>query len=63
MDGVSCTRLIREHERCGRVVRHVPIIAVTANARDEQIESAKAAGMVSLCQWLLILLADCHPFP
>jgi CheY-like chemotaxis protein len=31
----------------GTIVRHVPIIAVTANARLEQIETAMAAGMVS----------------
>lgn len=48
MDGLACTKRIREWEREGRLVRHVPIIAVTANARSEQISALLAAGMVSL---------------
>lgn len=48
MDGLTCTRKIRELEREGRILRHVPVIAVTANARNEQIETAMSAGMVSL---------------
>jgi CheY-like chemotaxis protein len=47
MDGLTCTRNIRELEAEGTIVRHVPIIAVTANARLEQIKSALAIGMVS----------------
>ena len=47
MDGLTCARKIRELEASGEVVRHVPIIAVTANARSEQIDTAIAAGMVS----------------
>lgn len=50
MDGLTCARRIREFEAAGTIVKHVPIIAVTANARLEQIETAKTAGMVS-----------CHP--
>ena len=46
MDGLTCARKIRELEASGEVVRHVPIIAVTANARSEQIDTALAAGMV-----------------
>lgn len=46
MDGLTCARKIRELEEDGTLVRHVPIIAVTANARLEQIETAIAAGMV-----------------
>lgn len=49
MDGLTCARRIRELEASGEVVRHVPIIAVTANARNEQIDTALAAGMVSFC--------------
>lgn len=64
MDGLTCTRKIRELEKGGKFVRvsignandtsqtptyassqHVPIIAVTANARSEQIETALSAGM------------------
>jgi len=46
MDGLTCTREIRKLEANGDVTRHVPIIAVTANARSEQIDTAMAAGMV-----------------
>ncbi|EFX05752.1 ethylene receptor [Grosmannia clavigera kw1407] len=45
MDGLTCARAIRDLERSGTLVRHVPIIAVTAYARPEQIENAKAAGI------------------
>ena len=48
MDGLTCARTIRDLEADGTIVRHVPIIAVTANVRLEQIESAISAGMVSL---------------
>ncbi|KAI8626779.1 histidine kinase [Xylariaceae sp. FL1651] len=45
MDGMTCARKIRELERGGTIVGHIPIIAVTAYARPEQIEDAKAAGV------------------
>ncbi|MCJ1468477.1 hypothetical protein MMC07_007106 [Pseudocyphellaria aurata] len=45
MDGLTCARRIRDLQREGCVVRHVPIIAVSANARMEQIDSALKAGM------------------
>ncbi|KAL8849594.1 MAG: hypothetical protein Q9221_005421 [Calogaya cf. arnoldii] len=45
MDGLTCAREIRRLQRTGEIVRHVPIIAVTANARSEQIETALASGM------------------
>ncbi|ODA76078.1 hypothetical protein RJ55_08361 [Drechmeria coniospora] len=45
MDGMTCARKIRELEREGTIVKHIPIIAVTAYARPEQIENAKAAGI------------------
>lgn len=48
MDGMSCTREIRRLEREGVLTRHIPIIAVTAYARPEQIDNAKAAGVVSI---------------
>lgn len=47
MDGLTCARKIRELEQKGMLIRHVPIIAVTANARGEQIQTAMEAGMVS----------------
>ena len=55
MDGMTCAKRIRELEREGTIVRHIPIIAVTAYARPEQIASAKAAGIVSsICINLLL---------
>ncbi|CZT46920.1 related to sensory transduction histidine kinase [Rhynchosporium secalis] len=45
MDGLTCTRTIRDLEVDGTIVKHIPIIAVTANARLEQIETALTAGM------------------
>jgi PAS domain S-box-containing protein len=46
MDGLTCTRRIRELEQEGKLTGHVPIIAVTANARAEQVQTALDAGMV-----------------
>lgn len=44
-DGLTCTRQIRELERQGKILGgHIPIIAVSANARLEQILEAKSAG-------------------
>jgi CheY-like chemotaxis protein len=47
MDGMTCARKIRELEMEGTIIQHIPIIAVTAYARPEQIANAKAAGIVS----------------
>jgi CheY-like chemotaxis protein len=47
MDGLACTRRIRDLERDRKVEGHVPIIAVTANTRMEQMDRAIEAGMVS----------------
>lgn len=48
MDGLQCTSRIREWEKSGLLKGHVPIIAVTANARSEQIATLLDAGMVCL---------------
>ncbi|KAF2170084.1 hypothetical protein M409DRAFT_64452 [Zasmidium cellare ATCC 36951] len=45
MDGLTASRRIREFEAEGKLTGHVPIIAVTANARPEQIQTALDAGM------------------
>ncbi|CAK3992061.1 Transcription factor SKN7 [Lecanosticta acicola] len=45
MDGLTCIRHIRERQASGRITGHVPVIAVTANARSEQISEAIEAGM------------------
>ncbi|POS87594.1 hypothetical protein EPUL_001719, partial [Erysiphe pulchra] len=60
MDGLTCCRLIREAESKGNIVRHVPLIAVTANARLEHVNTALAAGMDAVQEkpfriWELIL--------
>lgn len=44
MDGIEATVRIREHERRSRI-RPVPIIALTANAMPQQIESYLAHGV------------------
>ena len=48
MDGLTCAREIRRLEQRKVIQGHVPIIAVTANARAEQIETATGAGMVCI---------------
>lgn len=45
MDGLSCVRRIREMQDEGALVAHVPVIAITANARIEQVDAALVAGM------------------
>ncbi|KAG9590848.1 histidine kinase, partial [Aureobasidium melanogenum] len=45
MDGLTCIRRIREWQKQGKLTRPVPVIAVTANARNEQIAMAQEAGM------------------
>jgi CheY-like chemotaxis protein len=48
MDGLTCVKRIRELQEEGMIVGHVPVIAVTANARSEQIATAKEYGMDSV---------------
>lgn len=45
MDGMTCVRRIRELQSEGAITAHVPVIAITANARSQQIDNAMAAGM------------------
>ena len=45
MDGLTCVRRIRELEQQGVIHGHVPVIAVTANVRPEQVDIAMKAGM------------------
>ncbi|KAF1954573.1 hypothetical protein CC80DRAFT_475815 [Byssothecium circinans] len=45
MDGLTCVREIRKLQVQGVVRRHVPVIAVTANVREEQVAEALKAGM------------------
>jgi len=45
MDGLTCVSRIREMEAAGLLSGHVPVIAVTANVREEQISVALQSGM------------------
>jgi len=45
MDGLTCVREIRKLQKEGAVRGHVPVIAVTANVRSEQVSQALEAGM------------------
>ena len=47
MNGTICTSTIRQLEADGSLNNRVPIIAITANAREEQLDKAIAVGMVS----------------
>lgn len=46
MDGLACVKKIRKLQLDGLVRGHIPVIAVTANARTQQIDMAMEAGMV-----------------
>lgn len=46
MDGLECVRRIRDMEQDGRLLGHVPVIAVTGTARKEHVARAMDAGMV-----------------
>ncbi len=60
MDGLACTRHIRDLEREGIIREHVPVIAVTANTRMEQMEVALEAGMVWTCSSVLLSFSYLH---
>ena len=47
MDGMACTRKIREAQADGRIRGHIPIIAMTANAMLEVVAEIQEAGAVS----------------
>lgn len=46
MDGLTCVRKIRQLEIEGVLNSHIPVVSVSANARHEQVQIAKVAGMV-----------------
>lgn len=48
MDGIACTKKIRELELAGDITKHLLIVGATANARPEQVEVAMSAGMDDL---------------
>ncbi|KAF2654672.1 putative histidine kinase HHK11p, partial [Lophiostoma macrostomum CBS 122681] len=45
MNGLAATTRIRELERDGRLSARVPVIGITANVRQQQIQTAMEAGM------------------
>jgi CheY-like chemotaxis protein len=45
MDGCTAARKIRELERSGELLKHVPIMGISANARPEQVALMVEAGM------------------
>jgi PAS domain S-box-containing protein len=45
MDGQTCARKLREMQAQGKINGHIPVIAVTANAREEQILMARQSGI------------------
>ena len=45
MTGIEATRCIRDYYAKGYILAHIPIIAITANARLEQIEAVRDSGM------------------
>jgi CheY-like chemotaxis protein len=45
LDGFEATRRIRELEKVGRLNKHIPIIALTANVMQKDRELCVAAGM------------------
>lgn len=47
LDGTSTARIIRRQESDGIMVGHLPLIAITGNARGEKVDQLRAAGMVS----------------
>lgn len=45
MDGLTCSKRIRDLESSKDIVKHIPIVAVSANARAEQMKQALDAGV------------------
>jgi CheY-like chemotaxis protein len=44
MDGITACHRIREMEKSGELSRRVPLIAITANAREEQVNRILGEG-------------------
>ncbi|TGO15022.1 hypothetical protein BTUL_0045g00320 [Botrytis tulipae] len=55
MDGLTCSREIRALQQSGKIVRHLEIIAITANAREEQVQVALHNGIkISLKRFIML---------
>jgi CheY-like chemotaxis protein len=59
MDGLTCTKKIRELERQGTLLRRLNVVAITANARAEQIMVIREAGVVRHTRLQLYVLVHC----
>ena len=55
MDGITCSKKIREFEKEGKLSEGLLIVGTTANAREAQINVALDAGMVGAAERLLWL--------
>ncbi|KAI9739015.1 MAG: hypothetical protein M1818_005329 [Claussenomyces sp. TS43310] len=58
MDGLTCVKEIRSLEAVGKLTGHIPVVAVTANVRSEQLTIAKEAGMASIPSFRATLSDD-----
>jgi len=58
MDGLTAIKRIRAMEAAGELYGHIPVIAVTANARSEQIQTAMDAGMVCISFFLVMSMSE-----
>lgn len=47
LDGLSAMKIIRDMQRQGKLNGHLPVLAVSANARQEQIDAMLEAGFDS----------------
>ena len=47
LDGLSAVKIIRDMQRQGKLKGHLPVLAVSANARQEQIDAMLEAGFDS----------------
>ena len=45
MGGIECVSRIRQMQKNEEIKQHVPVVAVTANAREQQMVAAREAGM------------------
>jgi signal transduction histidine kinase/CheY-like chemotaxis protein len=54
MDGLTAIHEIRRKQKEEQLAEHLPIIAVTANVRQEQIDTALAAGAVRITAYSLL---------
>jgi CheY-like chemotaxis protein len=45
MDGLTCAQRIRELQQSGEIIGHIPILAVSVNARSEQVRQGLDVGM------------------